>query len=568
MTEPVVSNYYLKLNGSAPAADLTRAIEEVTVESSLHLPDMLTMVIYDPDLKWVDNSVFALGSSVTVAFTSESSEIFDGEVVEAELEVEDGTYRLVVRALNRLHRLARITKSRVFANVTDGDMLSAIAGEHGLSPEGPSGGAVMEHVLQAAESNLVFLQRRAAAIGCLLYVKARKLCMKPLPASQTAAATFSPARNLVRFRARTSAQGQVGTVTARGWNVAQKQVIVGQATSSPASPRVGASLTADKWFGASSLETVDVTLVDQAAAEKLAGAQLLRRASRFVEAEAVAYGEPKVVAGAAVTIEDVGTTFGGTYLVTTATHRYTVQDGYTVEFSVSGANPDTLLATLLPEPPAVNARGLAPAIVTNAADPKKLGRVKVKFPWLGDNIESDWCRVVSIGAGPTRGVEWLPEVNDEVLVGFADGNLTVPFVVGGLWNGKDAPPVGSDAAVKSGKVVTRKLITRAGHEITFDDDDNAGGILIKDKDGNTLQIKTKEKLITVTSLGDMKFKADKAITIEAGGAIDIKATGNASLKSTQGVTVEASAQLQLKGNISKLEAAGTTEIKGGIVKIN
>jgi len=84
--------------------------------------------------------------------------------------------------------------------------------------------------------------------------------------------------------------------------------------------------------------------------------------------------------------------------------------------------------------------GVTVGIVTNNKDPDGLGRVKATLPWMADQIETDWARVVTPMAGGSRGVYFLPEVDDEVLVAFEHGDPGSPYVLGGLWNGKDKPP--------------------------------------------------------------------------------------------------------------------------------
>ena len=84
--------------------------------------------------------------------------------------------------------------------------------------------------------------------------------------------------------------------------------------------------------------------------------------------------------------------------------------------------------------------GVVIGIVTNNQDPDKLGRVKVQFPWLSNEDESFWARIASPMAGDKRGIYFLPEVDDEVLVVFEHGDMRFPYVIGALWNGQDSPP--------------------------------------------------------------------------------------------------------------------------------
>ena len=84
--------------------------------------------------------------------------------------------------------------------------------------------------------------------------------------------------------------------------------------------------------------------------------------------------------------------------------------------------------------------GVVVGVVTNNQDPEELGRVKVKFPWLSDADESDWARIATPMAGNEKGIYFLPEVDDEVLVVFEHGDLRFPYIIGALWNGQAPPP--------------------------------------------------------------------------------------------------------------------------------
>ena len=77
--------------------------------------------------------------------------------------------------------------------------------------------------------------------------------------------------------------------------------------------------------------------------------------------------------------------------------------------------------------------GLVEAVVIDNVDPEKLGRVKVKYPWLGDDAESHWARVARPSAGKDYGFLWFPDSHEEVLVAFEHGDLAYPIVIGSLW---------------------------------------------------------------------------------------------------------------------------------------
>jgi uncharacterized protein involved in type VI secretion and phage assembly len=125
--------------------------------------------------------------------------------------------------------------------------------------------------------------------------------------------------------------------------------------------------------------------------------------------------------------------------------------------------------------------GAVVGVVSSIDDPDKQGRVRVQFPWLKEDLESRWARLVSFMAGGDRGAVFRPEVGDEVLVLFEHGDLRFPYVLGGLWNGKDAMP--SERGGDSGNDV-RLIKSRSGHTIVFDDTSGGEKITVSDKSGN------------------------------------------------------------------------------------
>ena len=157
--------------------------------------------------------------------------------------------------------------------------------------------------------------------------------------------------------------------------------------------------------------------------------------------------------------------------------------GYQTHLGFSGLNDRSALAlssdgqASTPRPGKVF--GLVVGIVTEVGTPGQ-GQpeavnesvVKVKFPWLDDSYVTSWCRTMQFGGGNGRGALFLPEVNDEVLVGFENGDVRSPFVLGGLYNGVDKPntDLGGSSLLKNGKVIRRGYRSPNKHGLTFDDD--------------------------------------------------------------------------------------------------
>ncbi|SUS04671.1 conserved hypothetical protein [uncultured Defluviicoccus sp.] len=188
-----------------------------------------------------------------------------------------------------------------------------------------------------------------------------------------------------------------------------------------------------------------------------------------------------------------------------------------------------------------NARGVAAAIVTDNRDPRNLGRVRVRFPWLPQSQASYWARIAVPMAGGGRGVYFLPEVGDEVLVAFEREDLSHPYVIGGLWNARQQPPANN----ADGRNDRRLIHSRDGHELRFEDGSSSTvelklqdgkhllldnqGVTLEDERGNTITIESGSGTITIESRTQLKLKAT-SISIEATASAEIKANGTLTLR--------------------------------------
>ena len=201
--------------------------------------------------------------------------------------------------------------------------------------------------------------------------------------------------------------------------------------------------------------------------------------------------------------------------------------------------------------------GVVEAIVVDNKDPDGYGRIQVQFPWLGDETISAWARMTFPMAGKSMGWVIYPEVDDEVLIDFVNGNVNEPVIVGCLYNGKDTPPYDN----ADGDNNIRTLVSRSGHVIEIDDTDGSEKITIKDTSGGLeIVMDTAEKLISVKSSGDITFKADGDFKVEA-NEISVKAGGD--------IKQEASSNWEAKGSSqAKVEGGSEVNVKGATVNLN
>lgn len=203
---------------------------------------------------------------------------------------------------------------------------------------------------------------------------------------------------------------------------------------------------------------------------------------------------------------------------------------------------DELLRGMLARPGEDGAYfGVVIGVVSNNRDPDGMHRVRVRFPWLNDADESNWARVACAMAGDGRGAYFLPEVGDEVLVAFEHGCAEFPYVLGGLWNGRDRPPEDNG----DGENNFRCLKSRSGHLIRLGDRAGQETIEIVDKTGNNrIVFSASDNRIVIEAQGDIELTSRT-------GQVKISAIG-IELEAKAGVTISASTTVAVRGALVDL----------------
>ena len=564
-TQPKLeSKAYIKIGGSPLQREIDQKILEIVVDQHTHLPDMFTIRLDDPKLELLDKGPFDLTKEVEIEAETEDGTkhtIMKGEITALEPIFGDGmNAQLVVRGYDKLHRLFRETHSKAYLNVKDSDLASQIASKLGLSPVVDATSTVYEHVFQHNQSDLAFLMQRAWRIGYECFIGDGKLNFRKPPAPGSGI-SLTWGTDLSTFRPRMTLAEQVDEVVVKGWDAVNQQGIIGKAQSGDLYPKIGESKDGASWaksFGAGKKVIVDQPVVNQAEANVLAKARLDELSGGFIVAEGEAFRQPDIRAGKCVELKGLGARLSGTYLVTNVVHVYSA-DGLREIFKVSGSRTGLLTEQIIRHP-LDRWPGVVPALVTNTNDPQKMGRVKVKFPWLADDVESDWARVMGIGAGDDAGFCLIPAVGDEVLVSFSHGDFSQPCVLGGLWSGKNKLPKETAGASAGEEPKVRAWRSLTGHSITvYDNADNQIEILTSG--GRSITLSDKDKKITIKTSQVTVTLEDNKLSIETGTDIELKAGANLKVEATSNMTIKANGNLDIN-------ASGMVNIKGATVKIN
>lgn len=591
LTTDAVETFDIRVDGQSIPD--TMEIEEARVEQSVVLPDRLVVRILDPDFEILDGTTFAIGKELEIrmGWGDDPEPISTGEIVAIEVEQPSPEERhtLVITALDKAHRLARSVHVETYLKVSDSDLVRKVASRHGLSAVADTITTKHDHVVQS-ETDYAFMSRLARRNGYDWWVSGKKLYFKE-SAKTGSGPKLVWGETIRTFKARFTSSEATDAVEVRGWDVKTKKAIVGthrrESVSTttadigePNAKKATSQFKGERFRGL-------IPVHDKGHADDAAKAIAVTATSSEVQARGEVLGMPTLKAGVEVTIEGAGNRLNGKYLVTSADHIMSGRSGYITRFE-SGGKRAAGLVDLLGRRSDGDAlwNGSRPVIglVTNLNDPEKIGRVKVKFPTAGDDIESDWARVMGLGAGKQRGLMILPEINDEVLVVFEHGDVSRPIVIGGLWNGVDKPPLSDTDSIKDKKVLGRTITSRSGNRIELID----GGKPKEEKivlttSGGKAVLELTDDGVKLTSDGDITVTGKKKLTLKLTGDAALEAA-NIKIKAQQKIQLEAGtdiiakglnvkaqaqAQMELKSS-AKLTAdgGGMTEVKGGLVKIN
>jgi phage protein D/phage baseplate assembly protein gpV len=593
----ISSTVLVEIDGRPLPEDVAGLLTSFLVDDSQRLPDLFVLRFRDPGRVVISKSGAKVGSTVKISVLTADSqtpaELINGEITALEAEFDStGTFTLI-RGYDPAHRLFRGRRTASYVQATASDIATTIARRAGLAVgQVTSTTTVYPQFSQAGETDWEVLERLARDTGFEVAVRDQKFTFgPPTPAGEAPGASADASANplvlqlgkdLLSFRSVISSAEQVKEVEVRGWDIATKKALRANAPAKTASAELAAVRPVDlaHAFGDPTHVAASVPYRSQAEVDTAAKAMAEEIAGTFAEFEATARGNPELRAGTAIRIDQLGDPFDGKYVLTRSRHQFDPATGYTTAFTVSGRQDRSLLGltggrSRVPQAPP----GVVVGVVSDIQDPENAARVRLTFPWLSDDYVSDWARTVQPSAGANRGWTVLPEVGDEVLVSFEQGDFGRPYVIGGLFNGVDTPPSGPVDLLDSGSGTAnrRSMVSRKGHRMDLLDSDHSEGIRMATADDKLLIfVDSSQTTITVHADGKVAIEGSKGISIDAAtSSLELKG-GDISVKATNGVSIDGGPTLKLTGVSSKLEGSATTEVKGGslcsvsgaMVKIN
>lgn len=575
------------IGGTPMKAPWTNSLTYLRVERGLNIVGRTTLRFIDVGYGLSTSTIFELGTTVSIEVADKP--VFSGVVTGASLDHQsDQAPELVVTIDDPAIKLGFVTKSVAWETKSYSDIISAMA--TGMSADVTTDTSPNDYVLQNG-TDLAFLDTLARRTNSVWWVDEKTLKVKPAGGSE-GSADVALDKDLLDFSVRASGLRPV-KVTVNGWDPANQTEF---ANDGSPNGKTASSDFVDDYLGdkpGSSLGLKAAVIAGEGNPGLSGEADLLAKSlATMLHSEAVVARGTSIVNAdikpyVKLNVAKAGPS-SGSYTVSEVEHVYSKR-GFFTKFVAGPVRTNGLVDTLGPDGPDTGflMPHLTTGIVDNIQDEKNMGRVRVKYTGAGGKLVSAWARVLSFGGGAARGSYFLPEVKDEVLVGFERGDSRHPVVLGGLFS-SSAAIAGDDKAVGGdGKVAYRRVTSREGHMIELSDGPSP------DKEHILLQLGTaKHKLRLGADKMEIELEDGKPFSLKAGQAkIEIDNQGNISIegmsisvKGKQDIKLEAQMSFEAKGTTglklggmtaelkgdttATVEGSAQTAIKGGVVMIN
>ena len=529
-----------------------------------------------------DNALFKPGNPIKLdaGSTNKQETLFEGNIIGLRiLTGKDFRSYMVVECRDCAYPATQGRKNRIFEKQKDSDIIKEVLKTYG-SVDVDATQYQHPTLVQYYCSDWDFALSRADACGLFVFADGSKIKVKKPEVGGSPVLTVTYGEDITAFDLELTADDQFTQYEAVSWSP-KEQKAVKVSASSPSLNKQGDLKAGDLSADGNMLLQTDAPTEEKALKQWADGMALRAGLARY-QGSVSFYGSALVKPGCIVELKGLGKRFNGNMFVGSVTH--TIEDNeWTTEAGAGVSSLNITDETDVVSPPAAGflpgLQGLHAAVVKKLdGDPQKAQRIQIELPWLDGKSKLLWARLATMYATNGMGTYFLPEVNDEVLVGFMNADPTHPVILGSLYGEKHKPPFEYEAKNNTKAIVTReklriefdeekKVITVATPgKNTLEISDDGKHIRLADQHKN--EIKMDSGGITLTSHKDIMLKAKGGITLDATSKISGTAKSDISLDGMN-VKVQAKVGATVKGNATaELSATGQTTVKGAMVMIN
>jgi Rhs element Vgr protein len=564
------------------SVEITKAVNRIsTARISILDGDMP-----DDDFPVSDTDTFAPGKQIAISagYGSQTKPIFQGVVVRHGIKITgNNEARLQVECKHKAVSLTIGRKNANYVNMKDSDIISQLVSPCGVSADVTATTTQHKEIVQYYSSDWDFVVARAEANGFLVVPDDSSVIVKAPQTSVAAVLKVTYGVDLMSFQADIDARTQLQSVVGAAWDPATQAVV--QQTASQASLYTQGNLEASalaKVAGPSTFRLQTTVPLETDDIKAWASARQMKSALAKIRGKMKFQGSALAKPGAMIELIGVGKRFSGSVFVGAVNHELSngnwiteVEFGMAPEwFTEERGGDDAPASGLLP-----GVAGLQIGVVKKLdADPEGQYKIQVAISVLQAETEGVWARLASFYGSSGVGAFFIPEIGDEVVIGYFNNDPSHPVVLGSLYSSQRKMPyeLTADNYTKAlwtkgllkvifddeKKVVT--IITPANNTIVLSDD--AKSIYLTDQNSNKIEMNTSG--ILLDSPKDIVINAKGKVTISA--VANIESTAKADIKN-QALNINNTANVGFvaKGSATaELSASGQTTVKGAMVMIN
>jgi Rhs element Vgr protein len=593
ITSGGIVTFTIKIDGKTIQEELS--VLSVHIEKKINRIAIAKIVILDGEantetFEVSSSSMFLPGTAISIeaGYDSKNEIVFEGIIISQTLRIDS----IVGSALEIECRDAAVKmivgrKSLTYANKKDSDIISSIIGNYsGLSSDVTATTTVWPEQVQYYVTDWDYILALAESNGLIVNTINGKIAINAPDKNTSSVLTVTYGDTLLEFNAKLNSSTQLGNVTSNSWDFKNQAITSSQATPNSSGSGNLSTKKLSEVIGLSSFQQQTSAPLESADLNNWSKAQILKSEYSKIIGEAKFQGTNLIDPGKYMTFHGLGDRFNGDYLISGVVHDLS-QGNWISEVSLGLSpfwfteEPDVMsppASGLLP-----GARGLFNGTVKKMFDdPDSQYRILVDIPLFDTNGAGIWARLSNFYSTSGAGAFFLPEVGDEVILGFLNEDPRYPVILGSVYSSTSIKPFAG--LEPNEKNTIKAIVSKSGIAVEFDDENKIWTVATPNK--NTIIISDKDKQITIKDENQNSIvMSSSGIDISSQKNINISAQQKVTIKGTQGIDIESSAgdiatkglnikenadiQFSAQGGLTAQVTGGTElTLKGAMVMIN
>ena len=579
------------VSSNGQSVDSTVRVISITVQKRINMIPVAHIVLADGDMPQQDfplsnSDDFKPGATIKIdaGYGQEEATIFEGIVIKHGVSISGNNLsKLVVECRDKAVGMTIDRRNANYVDLKDSDIITKLIGNSGLSSDVTATTTSFGELVQYYCTDWDFMLARAEVNGMLVLVEAGKVTVEEPDTDTKPKLKVTYGEELMEFEAHVDARGQLASVKSVSWDPRTQAAIEDEATPTTLNEQGDLdSKTLAKVVGPTSYRMQTSATLAKGTLKSWAEARQVKAGLARIRGRMKFQGSAMASLGKLIELEGVGNRLSGKVFVSSVRHRIAAGDWFTeVEF---GLTPEWFterhdVAAPLASGWSAGVRGLHIGVVKKLdANPDGEPMIQVSVPVLQAETEGVWARLTKFYGSDGVGAFFVPEIGDEVILGYLNGDPSSPVILGSVYSSKRKPPYELTAENN-----TKAIVTKSELRVEFDDEKKVISIttpaenkIVISDDGKSILLEDQNNNKAELSASGIVLDSPKDISISAKGKITLNAVGEVSISSkadvkTAGLNINNTANVGFvaKGNATaELSASGQTTVKGAMVMIN